>query len=267
MIEVSRYTKQLNKATGIYKKSLCLNAIKGRFIGPKVLVNSIPKSGTNLLYELVLLLPLMRGSVTRTLNLGKGEGALCQRISNIRKGQCLPGHISYNESVDEIMMKMNVRHILIIRDFRDVILSCMTYLDGLHVSHPHNHFFTQFKSVDEKLKAHLEGAEEYHITPQAHLIHSFREWLNSKNILIVKYEDLAGSDVRVSEGVIENIVSYLGIQEDINIPAIRKKMFNPNGLTYNAPGVEKWRKTLTASQISLLNSALKKELEYFGYEV
>lgn len=43
-------------------------------------------------------------------------------------------------------------------------------------------------------------------------------------------------------------------------------MFNPKGVTFNNPGVEKWKTAFNQGQIKLLNEALSEELIFFGYE-
>lgn len=122
-MEFPRYTKQANKFSRIVLKGLSLSSIQGRFNGPRVLVNSVPKASTNLLQELVHLLPLMRGRITRSLTLRNGTGAFTKELLHIKKGQCEPAHITYDALVDKAIMAHGIWHVFVIRDFRDVIMS------------------------------------------------------------------------------------------------------------------------------------------------
>lgn len=267
MIDIIRYYKLVNKNVRILTHGLCAKSIYGRLTGPKVLVNSVPKAGTNLLQELMQNIPIMRGRITRTFSLKNGEKYLVNQLSNIKKGQCVPAHISYNAEIDRAMGKLGIRHILIIRDFRDVILSNIKYLDGIHKSHPHNLVFAKLTTLDEKIDACLNGVPEVKMMAWPVLINRYRSWLNSDKVLVVHYENLVSKNKKVSEDEIGRIVEYIGIHNDVDVAMIRKNMFNPRGLTFNAPGVAKWENGFAPYQISKLNEALGDELNFYGYEI
>lgn len=265
-MEFNRLVKQLTKQTNILLGGLTPSAIHGRFIGPKVLANSVPKAGTNLLQELVLLLPLMRGQITPTLHLDNGAELLITKLSRIKEGQCASGHIAYDAAVDAFIHKSRIRHILIIRDFRDVIYSNIRYLEYGHKSHPHNRLFASLPTLDAKIQACLTGHGQLGIRAWPDLIRDYRGWLNSKDTLVVRYENLICPDSLVAETEIYKIITYLGLKPEIPLSEIRKKMINPKGLTFNAPGVEKWKTNFNQNQIAKLNQALGEELIFFGYE-
>ena len=60
---IKKYIKHIKSVS----LSLNTNNLSGRFLGPKVLMNSIPKSGTNLLEQVLLLMPYMRRKLLATL--------------------------------------------------------------------------------------------------------------------------------------------------------------------------------------------------------
>lgn len=266
-MEVNRLFKQFTKQSNILLGGLTPSAIHGRLVGPKLLVNSIPKSGTNLLQELVLLLPLMRGKITRTLHLDNGAEPVINKLSRIKRGQCTPGHIVYDAAAEAFIQENKIRHILIVRDFRDVIYSNIQYLQYGHKSHPHNLIFATLPTLDAKIQACLTWHKQLGIRSWPDLIRDYRGWLNSRDILVVRYENLVSPDRLVAETEIHKIIDYLDLQSEIQVSEIRKKMFNPKGLTFNAPGIEKWKTNFNQSQIAKLNEALGEELVYFGYEI
>ena len=266
-MEVNRLIKQFKKQSNILLGGVTPSAMHGRFVGPKVLVNSVPKSGTNLLQQLVLLLPLMRGNITRTLNLDNGSEPLVKKLSNLKKGQCAPGHIVYNAVVDQAIQLNGIRHVMIIRDFRDVLYSNIHYLDKIHTSHSHNKVFATLSSLDEKIQVCLSGKEEFGIRAWPDLIRDYSEWLNSKEILVIRYENLVSQDSKIADAEIHRIIDYLNLGAEIDVSEVRRKMFNPKGLTFNAPGIEKWKTNFNQDQIAQINQALGEELVCFGYEV
>ena len=240
--------------------------MQGRFIGPKVLINSIPKSGTNLLYELVNLLPLMRGRITRTLTSDNGSKIIVKKMAYFKKGQSVPGHIAYHDAIQNAIIANQIKHLLIIRDFRDVILSNINYLENIDINHPHNKAFKNMTTMEEKIEACITGLPEVGMASWPKYINSYREWLCSKNICVIHFENLINSDKYIVESEIYLILKHLNINQEIDINTIRKKMINPNGLTFNKPSANKWKTHFNSHQIKLLNDAFSEELIYFGYD-
>lgn len=266
-MEFSRIAKQINKNASILAGGLAWSALKGRFVGPKVLINSIPKSGTNLLQEFVNLLPLMRGKVTKVLSLDNGAEQLVKKLYRFSKGQSVHGHIAYHQAVDNAIQANGIKHLLIIRDFRDVILSNIRYLESHHVSHPHNVVFSKLKSMDEKIHTCLVGAPEGGIRAWPDLIRDYRGWLSSEKIHIVRFENLVSKNSIIAEGEIHKTLEFLELKIETDVSKIRTEMFNPKGLTFNSPGVNKWKTAFSQQQIKLLNEALAEELNFFEYPI
>lgn len=266
-MEIKRYIKQVRKQSVFLAGGLRLTALYGRFVGPKVLVNSVPKAGTNLLQELVTLLPLMRGKVTKTFSLMNGVDELVYKLNGLQKGECAPGHVLYDARIEQAIKENDIRHILIVRDFRDVVYSNIRYIETIHVTHPHNKVFSKLSTLDEKIQACLLGNPDVQMIALPYFISQYREWVTCGNALVVRYENLLSLDRNIAEQEIRKIIKYLGIDADVDVAKVRAKMFNPNGLTFNSPGVDKWRKNFTQEQIALLNSSLGEELSYFGYKV
>lgn len=208
----------------------------------------------------------MRGRITKTFTLRDGAEMLCRKIAKIRKGECVPAHISYDLQVAQTINACDIKHILIVRDFRDVILSNINYLDTIDVRHPHNAVFATLKNMDDKISACLEGGASVQMMAWPELIHSYRAWCETPNTLVVKYESLVSQDSVVVEDVISQIAEHIYVsQKSFCVSELIKKMFNPNGLTYNAPSVDKWKNGFSGVQAKRLTLALKDELEFFGY--
>jgi len=268
MIDIERSRRQIRKNLQIWKGGLRPTAILGRYGAAKVLINSVPKAGTNLLQELVLQLPYMRGRIAKTYSLWPGkEDELCEKIKAIKDGQCVGGHITYDKRVADQLAECGVKNILIIRDFRDVILSNIRYLEKIHRNHPHNEVFAKLETLDRKIDACIVGVPEVNVRPWPELVHAYRGWLSTPDILVIRYEDLVSPDTRKSEYWINKIALHLEIHSGFEASAIRKSMFNPDGLTYNAPGIAKWKTAFNQSQIDRLTNAFAEELEFFGYSL
>jgi len=154
----SRQLKLLKRGQHSFASHFSVSSLKGRFIGPRVLVNSIPKAGTNLVQEIVTSLPLMRGWLGRTVTSNAGIEPATKKIIKLKRGQSIPSHLSYDDQLALIIDNTGIRQILVVRDPRDLVLSNINYLTRIHTHHPHSRIFSQCVSLDEKIQLCLSVA-------------------------------------------------------------------------------------------------------------
>ena len=99
--KIYRYSYYFKKISSAYLKNINFSVIRGRFYGPKLLINSIPKSGTNLLESVLNYFPVIRNSGMPTL---KGWEKLTKRSFNIlRKYPKGVFYISHFPAYQEIL--------------------------------------------------------------------------------------------------------------------------------------------------------------------
>lgn len=267
-MSIDRVVKLARKFTKIVIMGIRPSAIFGAVYGPKVIINSIPKSGTNLVQEILHRFPLLRGGVTRTLTSKVDAKVLARRLRNIKRGQCLPAHIFYSKEVEDILFENDIKMIFVIRDFRDAILSHINYIDRIDVTHPHHELFSSLKTLDEKIDVCLKGIPGRFLS-WPDLVDGFKGWVKSNRVLIVRFEDVigryGGGDAGKQYEAIAKIAEFLKISR-VNINEVVEKIYDENGLTFNAPSIGKWQKFLSVLQIERINSCLGKDLEYFGYK-
>jgi len=77
----------------------------GRFLGPRALVTSVPKSGTNLLVHTLTLFPQLSFDGT-TVRLSEKEKY--HRISKIRRGCVVSSHKSKSRELDKILSNKKI---------------------------------------------------------------------------------------------------------------------------------------------------------------
>lgn len=245
-------------------------AILGMTKGPKVIINSIPKSGTNLIQEMLHNFPLLRGVITRTLTSKMDENLLTCKFRRIKKGQCIPAHLFYDKKLENIMIDKDIRMILVVRDFRDAILSHINYIDNIDVDHPHHLLFSGLSSLDDKIDICLKGAPESGFTAWGDLVHGFRGWLASSRVLMVRFEDIIGrqshDEPDKRRASIIKIAEFLDLR-GVNIDFIVSKMYDKRGLTFHSPSSGKWKIILSAPQANKITSCLASELSFFGYDI
>src|SRR5436190_9753233 len=100
--KLSRYIFYIKK-----KSAITLSEIKGgRFLkpssGPKVLLNSLPKSGTHLIESLFLQLPQIQHYGGRTIMINNHDDSFekgLSKLKSVKKGQFAPSHIQFNDNI------------------------------------------------------------------------------------------------------------------------------------------------------------------------
>ena len=122
------YIKKTLKITRILLRSLEYSALKGRIYGPRVIVNSIPKAGTNLMLSCLGEMPLLRQKLRTTLKPEEGDTSIYSSLRAIRNGQYVPAHLPYNDGLSNHVDNLKIKHILVVRDLRDVVLSTINYI-------------------------------------------------------------------------------------------------------------------------------------------
>ena len=239
----------------------------GRFNGPKVLVNSVPKCGTNLVQEIVQNWSGMRGSITRTKG-GPWLGESDSLIARISKGTCVTSHYHYSTGLAEHCRAKNVKVIHVVRDFRDALLSHINFIGKIGEGHKHGRLFTETTTFDDKIDICLDGVNGT-LLGWKDMLPLYNGWLDS-GAHILRYEDLCNSEFYEEGGVGVKRIAELSKFLEVGMPEIEKIQRVTNlssGLTYNSPGISKWKKGFNAEQLTKVNSALESHLRLWGYEL
>ena len=179
---------------------------------PKLLVNSIPKSGTHLLSEVIVNMGFRHaGQInhpeidhvpsSRLLTMEEIE----QKLKSLKKGRYVIGHKSFDEDFDKILRKNKFSHILTVRDPRDVAVSKAFYLLKRPEAELHSHLISL--SERERFIASINGIPG-RMRSLAELYNMFLPWLNEGSCLMIKFEDLVGSRGRKRRKTIRNFKTY-----------------------------------------------------------
>ncbi len=265
------------------------------------LVNSIPKSGTNLLQKLLELLGYKydKLGLAESLIMGKWylirqiiRGAifdknpvyigfyapvaissnwLIRRLNRVKEGRYISGHVNYTERINHIFRQCNVKVIFIIRDPRDILVS-------------HTHFLAKKRdfflyplfskhSFEERILITLKGG---HYREVNIYLNSFRavlenalHWFSCDNCLVVKFEDLVGDkgggDKNKQLRAIENIIKFLNINIDFNIEEIAEKLYGGTH-TFRKGKIGSWKEELSDKLVKEVHKNIGDLITKLGYK-
>jgi hypothetical protein len=195
----------------------------------RVLVNSVPKSGTNLLSRVLSLYPQIGFSGVHlgsrsvgcylwrhwgiSLHLfdgarewfGKNElpvgvdlphysskNSVHKKLSRVAPGYFATAHLPYSALALELLKELDYRLLIMIRDPRDVVVSLAHYVVRRR-NHPLHRVFCAL-SQEERFLAAINGIEVHGICLQelSARFDSVLRWIDETECLVVRFEDLIG---------------------------------------------------------------------------
>ena len=264
----------------------------------KVFVNSLPKSGTNLLAKCLLLFGYKeRGHISAGTVLDSTPRAFIRRLlwkSNsdgylfgvnspimvrkspidsilrkVKEGQFITAHVGYQQELLDAVINNGLTPIQVIRDPRAVLASFVPY-----VLDDKNHFLNGLfssLSLEECYKAVLDGVTENNLTQRSlqQCCEALDPWLNTDGVTVVKFEDIVGDQGGGSDEerlkVLEQLADALNLSRKM-IPQVAENLYGPGRHTFRKGRVDSWREEIPTSVLDRISIEMSSVLDKWGYE-
>ncbi|MBI5885683.1 MAG: sulfotransferase domain-containing protein [Deltaproteobacteria bacterium] len=228
-------------------------------------MNSIPKSGTNLLENALLNLPSLRGGLLRTLMTlpGISDEVIAARIRGIKKGQFIVAHLTANPGLLSLVHDEGIRSLLMVRDPRDIAVSHFKYLTGMDLTHRFHGYFASLPNDDARLMASIDGV--------VGALRDYADWLDDPGTLVVRFEDLIGPAGGGSQDrqlkAVGDIASHLGIViSEKEIQEISLRIFSTKTPTFRSGRIGGWKKTFKPEHVKAFKDIAGDLILRYGYE-
>lgn len=256
----------------------------------KTFVNSLPKSGTNLVRRFLTLCGLRhaglipaRGRVRRTLpplfNYGYpvgvdwistvNSGHVNSILRAVKEGELITAHVGYSWCFIHLTEQFGFRRLLVIRDPRAVLNSFVPYV-STSVRHSIHRPYSRLPEFERyRLALHGGWIGRLFLEPMKHRCWSLQPWLEAPDVLCVRFEDLVGArgggdDSRQFEET-RRIADWLEIPEDARKMAV-ETLFG-GSQTFRSGQIDSWRTEIPAGLLADVNTELAPVLSAWGYEV
>lgn len=246
----------------------------GRFFGPKVLVTSVPKSGTNLLIHTLSLFPQL--SYDGTI-VGLSSREKNQRISKIRRGCVLSCHQTKSPGLEDILNQSKIKVLYIIRDPRDVTVSLHYWIKRTKYHYFHE-TYNGFSSDHDRLEKIIAGYEpemsDGNKKGIVSIDYHFRRslsWMDDRKCLTIRFENLVGlSGGGVKEqqfATITSIAGFLNTQlSSKDIKYIGDNIFSSRTATFRKGQIGSWREEFSEEHKVAFKDVAGQLLIDLGYE-
>ena len=238
---------------------------------PKILINSVPKSGTNLLLQIIQGIPGLRRVE---------EPALLQ----LKNGQFVTGHLAYSKELSNKLKSDSIKQVFIYRDLRDVTVSLRHFINNKIPEHP---LFTVFKNrlvtKEQQLDALISGidfiGDEKKNTwgldcyPGIYVeLQRTYQWINDPSVCSMRYEDLMGTE-KSREEILTKIIDYLWedstnmkIEKDQLLSSMKQNIQPEKSWTFRKGKIGSWKEEFNEEHKEAFKRIAGDLLIQLGYE-
>ncbi len=243
------------------------------YTGPRVLSNSVPKAGSHLLLRCLELMPGL--IYTRAhLDWHMPLDAVRAALDDVRPGEFATAHLPYTPEVDRLLQQRQMRHLLIIRDPRDIVVSHVHWVTYRYTQGRFHPYFRSLPDDAARLMASIQGTPTL---PQGDRledigtrVRAYLAWVE-RGALLVRFEDLvgpAGGGTREAQHTtIRRIADYLGLPlSDAQVRAIAARLYNRRAPTFRRGHIGDWRNHFSEAHKAAFKAVAGDLLIALGYE-
>ena len=247
--------------------------------GPRVVANSMPKSGTHLLASMLDQLDGMRFS-GRLVTFDAGDrfdpdrplAKLDTCLKRLRDSHYIGGHLIRDPRVEQRIVASGAKLLTILRDPRAVVVSGAHYvMDARHIQ-GRDEALEGFPDHASVLRAMVFGrgepGERFYFPEIGERFRRYADWADSSAGMTVLFEDLIGHrgggsrDDQVAQ--VAAILDFLGYDADSS-SAIAEQMFSEKAITFRAGRIDSWRDDLTPELVGEIEHRCGDTMARLGY--
>lgn len=251
---------------------------------PRVMANSMPKAGTNLLIRLLDLLPgMVRGphidvGPDRGIEVfGQDEREQVQAFfDRLTAGTFGSSHCYWFDDLVRMIAERGIKCITIVRDPRDVCVSDYHYIMK-NANHRLHWAYREMSSDADRLMASIVGMASARLggaEPSLDIgrhYENFVGWGHWSGGIVIRFEDLIGAcgggDDHLQRAAVEKVVEYLGIDVDTSqVDRVVDDLFSRNARTFRRGQIGDWRDEFGRNHRMAFERVAGHVLGAFGYE-
>ncbi|XXM71191.1 sulfotransferase domain-containing protein [Lysinibacillus sphaericus] len=217
------------------------------------IANSLPRSGTHLLRQILLGIPGIQHSLAVYGYYEDQPKDNLIKLSGFSHNEFGSGHLFYSAGWKNYLISRNIKQLFLYRDPRDVIVS-YAHLIPQHKLH-HLHAFFKEKAFEERIRFLLDGGKvisSNNIVDQPSFYEwylRFARWKSSEKVLPIRYEDLVCNEESRRKTLLK-IINYLNLDKSMTynksrLVELMSANINPhNCRTFRKGKIGSWKEEL-----------------------
>jgi hypothetical protein len=247
---------------------------------PIVIGNSMPKSGSHLIIQILEGLPKIGPFVNPgvpPLNRDE-ENAIQPPESILRNIQRLaPGDFTYCylKAVEPFLselIKSDYAPIFVYRDPRDMIISHVFYATQMNMVHNMHHYYTEvLKTMEERINAAIQGVEDENspLSGIALKYSRYLGWLSQPSVLSLRFEELILEKDQAINKILDHLAGHGFVPRIPRTEAVKamKLSIEPKRSgTFRKGQPGNWREHFTDENKKFFKNQAGDILQRLGYE-
>ena len=248
---------------------------------PIVIGNSMPKSGSHLIIQILEGLPQIGPFVNPgmpPLNRNEKNAIQTQQVI-LRKIQRLaPGDFTYcyleaTEAYISALTKPGIAPIFVYRDPRDMIVSHVFYATDMHQGHQMHRYYTEvLKTMEERINAAIFGVEEKDspLSSIALKYSRYAGWLDQPAVLSLRFEDLILEKERSIGQILDHLADHGFVPKASraeSVKALTRSIEPKRSGTFRKGQPGNWREHFTEANKKNFKDQTGDLLQRLGYEM
>lgn len=264
----------------------------------KAFINSLPKSGTNLLAKCLNLFgyrekghisagTLLDNTIMARVRrvtwragsdnylLGVNSPVMARKkavnrfLDKVGDNQFITAHLGYESQLLDYAVSTGFTSIQVIRDPRAVLASFVPYI--LYDKHHFLHKLFQTLSENERYMAALDGIalDNNALKPLKESCQALDPWLNNESTHIIRFEEIVGSagggSNKTQLKVITELAELLDIPES-KITGVAKELYGPGRHTFRKGKIDSWKEEIPEPVLGRISNELGDVLKKWGYQ-
>lgn len=243
---------------------------------PPLLVNSVPKSGTHLLQQVVSVLPQLNDwgnfwATQPSLTLRERSGKeMAKKIMSVAPGELVCGHLFYSDEVCEALAERNVISLFVYRDPRDVAVSEAYYLANMNKWHRMHKEYKNAAETDRLLLSICGSKRRPDLQPDIReRYEKYVRWIHHPSVYAVSFEALVSGD---KEKIVRDIFTHINARtnKDMDVDALTHKALEAiqpkRSHTFRRGESGGWRRDFDDRAKSIFKEVTGDLLVSLGYE-
>ena len=247
---------------------------------PPVFGNSKPKSGSHLLLQIlngftqIMPYKYVEADPVRTIERGgrrKSEEEVLNELQEIAQGVIGWGYVEASPANITFLCSPHRVNYFMYRDPRDMLVSQVFFATDMSEEHGMHEYYKSLPDFGERLKVAITGIDQngLYMVSVRHRYASVFEWLEQKNVMCIRFEDLINDRDATLDAMLDEVEST-----GYKIPTPRQKALSmlveairpSKSHTFRSGKTGGWREHFTEDHKTLFKDIAGDLLVKLGYE-
>lgn len=254
---------------------------------PILFGNSVPKSGTHLLAQILSAYPLIGLAVERGMGpvltferqtgRERSTAELLHDLRQLNPGDACFGHVVAEPEIAAYWETQNIAHYFMLRDPRDVVISHAFYIADKAVQNVHHTYYQSLDSLEARIQVSILGRPGWHGPdgdeaqfPDIQARYArYEGWWQKSGVCVLRFEEFLAARAQKLSKMLDFAIQHgftMYTSKDQAIQVLSDAIQPKKSFTFRKGEVGNWQVHFTAEHKDLFKQVAGDLLIQLGYE-